>query len=331
MQNEFVDDLDLGEESKETLDRVFTKIQARFTDNTYRNRKVVIKQFANFTSQQNLQDVSSVEVDDWVSQLLADDYAPRSVRGKTYALSAIFNELVTRGFVESNPVDRVSVEDLELTKQDKYHTEQNVGQYLTLEEYQKLVDASKNRRDEILIRLLWQTGVRVSEAADIRISDLDRDERSITVRNAKSRKHKDTGTRTVYYDRKFSNILRIYLDEGYRDGFVGVGEEKVDTGHLLVSNEKYSLNKEYITKFVAETAERAGIQDVMYTNKAGAEMKRVNAHLLRKSYGVHRTKNGMPLAYLSELMGHEDVSVTKENYLHFREDDLEEAERKYSP
>ncbi|WP_191906105.1 MULTISPECIES: tyrosine-type recombinase/integrase [unclassified Haloarcula] len=331
MKNEFIADLGLNEESKDQLDRVFTKIDARFTENTYRNRKVVIKQFTEFSIEDDLRDVGSVEVDDWVSHLLTDDYAPRSVRGKAYALSGVFNELVTRNFVESNPVEDVSVEDLEQTRQDQYHTENNKGQYLSIEEYEKLVKATDNVRDKVMVRLLWQTGCRVSEAADVRISDIDRDNRSITIRNAKSGKYKDTGTRTVYYDRKFSVLLRQYIDEGYREGFVGLSEDKEDHGHLLVSNEKYSLNKEYITKFIAEIAERAGIQDVMYENRAGNEMKRVNAHLLRKSYGVHRTKNGMPIAYLSELMGHADVTVTKENYLHFREDDIEEAERTYAP
>ena len=331
MNNKFVSELKLNKASQKQLDRVFTKFDARYTQNTYRNRKVVIRQFSEFTVEDDLREVGSVEIDDWISHLLADEYAPRTVRAKVYALSAISSELVTREFIRENPVEEVSVENLKQTKQDEYHAEQNKGQYLTVEEYSQLVEATKNLRDEVMTRLLWQTGVRVSEASSIRISDIDRGERSITVRNAKSGKYEETDTRTVYYDRRLGNLLRRYIDQGYREGFVGLSEEKEDDGHLLVSNEKYSLNKEYITQFVSETAERAGIQEVMYENKSGNEMNRVNAHLLRKSYGVHRTKNGMPIAYLSELMGHEDVTVTKENYLHFRDDDIEEAERRYRP
>jgi len=331
MENDFLKDLDLNENSLKQLDRVFTKIDARFSHNTLKNRRVSIKQFSEFSIEEDLRNVGSVEVDDWVSTLLADDYAPRTVRAKTYALSAVFQELVTREFIESNPVEEVSVEDLEQTKQDEYHTEQNKGQYLSVEEYDALVEEADSLRDKVLVRLLWQTGVRVAEATDIRISDIDRDSRSITVRNAKSGKYSDTGTRTTYYNRQFSVLLKKYIDDGYREAFVGLSEEKEDTGHLLVSKENYSLHKQYITKYIAEMAEDAGIQEVMYTNRQGDEMKRVNAHILRKSYGVHRTKNGMPLAYLSELMGHSDVTVTKENYLHFREDDIEEAERRYAP
>jgi integrase/recombinase XerD len=331
MENEFVSELDLDKESKQQLDRVFTKFDGRTKENTYRNRKVVIKQFAEFTHQQNLKEVSRVDIDDWVSHLLAEEYAPRTLQSKAYALSAIFNELIVREYIDSNPVEEIDVEDFEQSKQDEYHIRNNKPQYLTVEEYQKLVNSAENLRDEIMIRLLWQTGVRVEEASKIKLSDIDRENYSILVRNAKSKKHQKTRTRTVYYNRKFSILLRKYIDQGYRKGFVGTSEEKEDQGHLLVSNERYKLGKQYITKKVAEIAEKAGIQEVMYTNKAGQEMKRVNAHLLRKSYGVHRTREGMPIAYLSELMGHMDVTVTKESYLHFRDDDIEEAERRYRP
>lgn len=331
MENEFVSELDLNEESKQQLDKIFTKFDGRRATNTYRNRKVCIKQFSSFTSYHDLREVDAVSVDDWVSTMLASDYAPRTVQSKTYAISAVFDELIDRNFVDSNPVDDVDVEKFEQTLQDQYHIQNNEGQYLTVEEYEQLVGSAENLRDEVMIRLLWQTGIRVEEASEVKTSDIDRDERSITIRNAKGERYRETQIRKVYYDRKFSILLRKYLDEGYREGFVGVSEEKEDQGHLLVSNERYKLGKQYITKIIPETAERAGIQEVMYENKAGQEMKRVNAHILRKSYGVHRTKNGMPIAYLSELMGHSDVSVTKESYLHFRGDDIKEAERKYSP
>jgi len=329
MNNEFIESLDVGEESAEQLDRVFSKFDARVGDKTYSNRRTSITQFVEFSGVADLTRVDSVVVDDWVHHLLNDGYAPRSARTKTYAVSAVFNELVTRGFVEENPVEEVDVDDLSQTRQEEYHTETNQGEYLSVAEFETLVENAGNLRDEVMIRLLWQTGVRVAEAADIRLNDIDQENRSIKIRNAKSGRYAATGTRTVYYDRSFELTLTKYLN-GYRTGFVGSVDAE-DTGHLLVSSEKYSLHKEYLTAIVAETADEAGIQEVMYTNQRGQEMRRVNAHILRKSYGVHRTKNGMPIAYLSELMGHADISVTQESYLHFRDDDIEEAERRYSP
>lgn len=69
----------------------------------------------------------------------------------------------------------------------------------------------------------------------------------------------------------------------------------------------------------------------MYTDAGGATRHWLSAHLLRKSYAVHRVRNGMPVVYLTDTMGHADVETTKERYLDYREDDVREADEDYSP
>ena len=47
--------------------------------------------------------------------------------------------------------------------------------YLTPEEAHELINATENQRDHLFLRLLWETGVRVSEAIRIRLADVSRD------------------------------------------------------------------------------------------------------------------------------------------------------------
>jgi len=47
--------------------------------------------------------------------------------------------------------------------------------YLTVEEAHRLMDAAENERDRLFFRLLWETGVRVSEAIAIRLGDISRE------------------------------------------------------------------------------------------------------------------------------------------------------------
>ena len=44
--------------------------------------------------------------------------------------------------------------------------------YLAPQEAHQLIDAIKNERDRLFIRLLWETGVRVSEAIRLRLQDV---------------------------------------------------------------------------------------------------------------------------------------------------------------
>ena len=47
--------------------------------------------------------------------------------------------------------------------------------YLTPEEAHPLINSTENERDRLLLRLLWETGVRVSEAIRIQLGDVARD------------------------------------------------------------------------------------------------------------------------------------------------------------
>ena len=47
--------------------------------------------------------------------------------------------------------------------------------YLTHDEAHQIIDATDNERDSLFLRLLWETGVRVSEAIRIKLGDISRD------------------------------------------------------------------------------------------------------------------------------------------------------------
>jgi len=55
------------------------------------------------------------------------------------------------------------------------HLSRRLPYYLTPEEAHQLIDAAGNERDRLFLRLLWETGVRVSEAVNIKLADVGRD------------------------------------------------------------------------------------------------------------------------------------------------------------
>lgn len=325
-------DADLSEEERDTISKHLTHVDARKSESTLRNHKSSLKGFAEYLDNVGIPlfDVSALDIEDWVNTLLADDYAPRSVRVKCYAVSAVYQTFQKRGFVGENPIEEADgISDLSATRLEQHRDEE----YLTLDEYKKLRDAADTLRDRLVIELLWNTGVRVSEAVNIRISDIDRDERSIEITSAKTNRHATPESRTVYYSRSFGRTLKAWLDGGGRARYPGAHG---DHDYLLVSSHEDQMGDARPSKIVRETADEAGIQEVLYTDRSGRDRNRVHAHLLRKSYGVHRIRSdtgggSMPLPYLQELMGHDDISTTRDRYLRFRQDDVKEAERNFSP
>jgi integrase/recombinase XerD len=312
----------------ETIRKHLKRVKARKSSSTLRNRRVAIRQLTEFCQREDLalDDVTREHVNDWIDEFLLEEYAPRSIRTKVYDVSSLYQYLEGRGIVDENPIESVDLREFSGTKIDEYTD----VRYLEIEEYEAMVDACEKLRNQLLIELLWETGCRASETVSIQLSDIDRDERSIKIETAKQGALSASKSRTVYYSRSFGRTLQKWLDRGGRAKYLGV--EEGDNGYLLVTKEAPSMAVNRVTEIVHKIASEdyADIQQVLYTDASGVERNRVTAHAFRHSYAVHRVKNGMPLVYLQDLLGHEEIEVTRK-YLQFRDDDVAEAERKYRP
>jgi len=255
--------------------------------------------------------------------LLVEGYAYRSVRQKVYAVSTFYNYLKSRTDYDNNPVDSVEIEHFEKTKQEEHLDRE----YVTNEEFRAMMEATETTREALICRLFWDTGVRVGELLLINLDDgLNRRNKSIDIETGKTRKMQRNEERTVYYSQATEKILIEWLDNGKRNSYSG------STGNrLIVSEEAEQIYEGTVSDIVREVAERAGVLTEVYEDMSERTRYFPHPHALRKSYGVYRTKRGMPIAYLSTLMGHSDLETTRSTYLKFREDDIKEADRRYRP
>ncbi|SEL49931.1 tyrosine-type recombinase/integrase [Haloferax larsenii] len=308
------------------VDKFLSHTESRKKPDTYKNRKVSLNQFTEYIDSypiETINDVESYHIEDWIDDLLLDGYARRSIRSKVYDLSAYFAYADNRNWVKQNPVDTVDIKDFKTPEIDK-HTK---IRYLSIEEFKKLLNVCHKLRDELLVRLIWDTGVRASEAVSIKIEDIDRDNKKISVKNGKRSRDKDHERRDVYYSNALEGLLYRWIDRGERLSYLGV-EDK--TGHLLVTKQGSRMATTRVSKLVRELAKDAEIQEVLYTDQSGRPRNKVTPHALRHSFAVHRVKKGMPIAYLQDLMGHTEIEVTRD-YLKFREDDVRQAAEHYQP
>jgi integrase/recombinase XerD len=313
----------LGQMDEDTISEL---VDTDALEKHLKNARVSIRQFAEFCDDEGITfaEVSPEHVNDWIDTFLMDDYAPRSIRTKVYDVSSMYSSLVNRDSVDENPVEDVDLMEFSGTRMDE-HTE---VRYLEEEEYEAMIDATSKVRNKLVLQLLWETGCRSSEAVAIKIADIDRDEKSIKIESSKKGELSGSKSRTVYYSRTFELTLREWLDRGERGKYLGA--EEGEDGYLLVTRESPQMAVDRITEIVKKVAAEADVQKILYQDASGVDRHRVTAHAFRHSYAVHRVKNGMPIVYLQELLGHEDIEMTRE-YLEFRKEDIAEAERKYRP
>jgi integrase/recombinase XerD len=173
-------------------------------------------------------------------------------------------------------------------------------------------------RNELIIEILYRTGMRRSELSRLRPE-------SVTFN--------DTNIQFEVEDVKGDKARTVWTNNGIRtllDVWMNVERETVyradESEYLFPSQKSDRITPDMITNMVAEAADDAGLQEVLYVDKNGSEKRRIGAHALRHSYANRMItgENSIDLARLQDLMGHESIDVTRE-YLAFKDKQKRDA------
>ncbi len=163
--------------------------------------------------------------------------------------------------------------------------------YLTPEEAHQIIEAAANERDHLFLRLLWETGVRVSEAIPIRLEDVARD--GIRVLG------KGNVERVVFVQDGLVSALLFYAQS--RE----LGRED----YLFQSRKGGHITKQRADQVIKAAAQRAGLY------------RTVHAHLFRHGYAINFLNCSGRLDALQEQLGHRDINTTR-IYLRLSDEDL---------
>lgn len=293
-----------------------------WADGTFRRRKSDLRKFEEWASDETGTDITEVgpfEIEDYLHTLRDDGYAPPTISGHYHSLKILYDGFESMGEIAENPMDDVEFKPRNHTKRSE-ELHEDIP-YITPDEKELLCENVPNPqlRNELIIRMLWQTGLRKHELAGIRLDDMDRDERSIHIRSQK------TGdNRTVFYQPSLDVLLDQWIDGGYRDANATAS----DSPYLFLTNRSEQMRWNRITEMVRDAAFEAGIQEVTYEDNAGKSRHRITAHTLRHSFAVQCLKNGMDIRTLQELMGHESLETTKK-YLQLSNDDIKKRVQQF--
>lgn len=162
-------------------------------------------------------------------------------------------------------------------------------------------------RDRALLELLYASGLRVSEAADLALEDLHFDSSYLRCRG------KGNKVRVVPFGSRAREHLETYLARG-RSQFVG--ERSGRAVFLTYRGQKFS--RQGIWFLIKAYARRAQID------------KPVSPHTLRHSFASHLLANGAPLRVIQEMLGHADIATTQV-YTHVDQGRLQSVHAQFHP
>ena len=153
---------------------------------------------------------------------------------------------------------------------------------LTKDEIKRMLESTKNKKHRLLIELLYSTGLRVSEAVNIRIRDINIDEKVAFVKYGKGKKERFVKLSNIFIQHYLSYLKRQKKKETY-----------------LFSYKEKPLSPRQAQRIVKSAALRANIT------------KKVFCHALRSSFATHLLDSGTDIRLIQEILGHSNLATTQ--------------------
>lgn len=234
----------------------------------------------------------SCDASDVTSEIIESYLSTRSVlsrRSQARALSSLrsfFGWMVIEGIMADNPCDRVDQPKLGVYLPD----------VLSVDEVTAVIDSVdtstwQGRRDKAILEILYGCGLRVSEAVNLRISDL-------------------------FFEDGFVRVI----GKGNKERLVPVGEMAIRAveDYLPRRPEPYDAISDdllFLNRF-GRSLSRQSMFKMIKTQALLADIrKEVSPHTFRHSFATHLVENGADLRMVQEMLGHESITTT-EIYTH---------------
>lgn len=222
-------------------------------------------------------EVTKEDIQAFLAKMSKEGYTPKSVSRKINSTRTFYRFLKINEYVTDDP----SL----LIEHPTYHLAP--PRILTPTEYRALRDAARNDpRMYAVIELLLQTGIRIGELANLRLSDVTKE----GLRVAPFEKHEE---RVVPLNKRAKEALDNYLKI----------RPKTSDDHVFVTKS----GKQFLIRNIRTAVER-------YFRLA--EIKDAKVNDLRHTFVAHHLKHGVSLVILSKVLGHKRLSTT-ERYLQY--------------
>ena len=263
-------------------------------DNEYRNYLTSVRKYPDNTVNSYLSDItifkeylSSLKINylkvdkdiirEYLKVLGNSNYKSSSINRILSSLKNYYDYLEYKYLIEYNPL-----KDLNRPKKEK-----RLPNFINNNDYEKIIKKSLERtdfigrRNTLLLELLYSSGIRISEALNIKIKDINMGDKSIRILG------KGSKMRIVY----FGEYAKEYLEE-----------------YLKARNS--SLEYLFLNKNNTLLTRRGAEYIISNLVKTSLLKKKVTPHTFRHSYATEMLNNGADIRSVQELLGHSSLSTT---------------------
>lgn len=278
----------------------YLKVYKNYSELTIKNYYNDLTEFSIYIKK-DLTRVKKEDIKLYLKYLFDKDNSNRTVSRKISTLKSFYKYLKENDVIKFSPALSIKY-----PKADK-----KLPNFVPYNELESMINATKKdtfyERDDLIIELMYATGVRVSELVNIKLDDIDFETNSIRILG------KGSYMRTVYFGEYARDAIFKYM-HGLRKKLLN-GKE----------SEYLFLNKN------GNNITTRGIQKIIDKIVSETEVKtKVSPHTLRHTFATHLLDNGCDLRSVQELLGHKNINTT-EVYTHVTSERLKDVYFKSHP
>lgn len=269
----------------------YCKNEKDFSEHTLLVYSKALEDFSNYFLQEFEQeegqeiDLSIIDTEDirpFLGWLDDKGLSKNSIRLKTSSIKSFFKFLHKREYIKSNPASPIFTTKIE-KKLPSFITKNEIDNILANFSIDNPLDA----RNFALLELLYSSGLRISEALSLKVSDIKISTMLIQI-TGKGRKQ-----RIVPLGKKAKDALINYIN--YR---------------VQLLNEK-SSNKLFLTKNGYELDPSGAYRIINKILKGRVNADKKSPHVLRHTFATHLMDNGADINSVSDMLGHSSLSTTQ--------------------
>lgn len=284
----------------------YLKFEKRYSEHTVRSYTDDLETFFEYISREfgetALADIGPAYVRSWLATLKDQGFSSRSINRKISALKSFYKYQLRTGVVEKSPMTPVI--SPRTSKRLPVYVEQRDTE--TLFTHIDFSDDWEGLTDRLVLRILYQTGMRLSELVNLRETQVDAGNRSLKVVGKGNK------------ERIIPVSPELIAEIGDYCGRKGMVIEKADRSYLLIGKSGKKLYPKYVYRVV-----RRYLGEVTTIDKK-------SPHVLRHTFATHLMNGGADLNSVKELLGHSSLAATQV-YTHNTIEKLKDIHKKAHP
>lgn len=267
----------------------YLKYEKRMSPHTITAYQSDLAQFSEFAGErlgvESAAEVAAKDIRTWIISLLEDESVQASsVNRKISSLRAFFRHELAAGRVEKNPTAGV-IAPKNRKKLPVYVDKKDMERLFSDDLF---ADDFEGRRDQMILEVFYETGIRLSELINIRRLDVNLGNNTIKVMGKRSKE------RVIPFGNRMSELLTIYF-EYYEKNVVAESENY----YIFVTAKGGKLYPEAVYRIVRK-----------YLDMVTTISKR-SPHVIRHTFATHMLNNGADLNAIKAILGHSSLAATQ--------------------